>query len=588
MKELHEVEDAIIHLLSSEDDLESREASSIVNEMALQALDDPRSATVLPLIARGWQGMRSMTSAILTRTLTSRAQRVSIMYMDYTAWRWLEVYIARACTDILAADPLIGHDWLTTLVLDVKSYLYFRSKDPRVFKSTTYSPELTTATYTLAPRARLPVESKKHDDVIIASVTLILQHWLQYPTDPVAKQRACFIHAVATEYGLNALYLDGVWEAYRALNDRAKYVGPWRVSTSFKSLRRDEQYTEVHPLSDPNSLERTTLQDLADLLIGLGNRSHSIDHATDTSNDDQSVLFIERLSPQLNRLACKEMQTFLSFVNDVIDHQLGRNVQPANPSPIQIIRDNPDKYNPFWELALSRSRLKSPGGPYSEEHVRTTTGIFSAIVWRAITFGTQFAMEGPTVFTSYKDFDQKRKAMGKKGKTYFCDMSAYGSCNPRRCIENAKTYWKSLRDGKWEAFVGTRKIGFMDCYNFFLCPKGPNLFPQLGPLSAYLLTADLSYSGVAEPPTLEEICDTIRDLNKGAASALRKMRLIPPTNGNSPATSKAYRQAFKRVHAMVLSLIPKEEHATLFVDYILIEHMLCKFSRSYRRLETAK
>ena len=508
--------------------------------------------------------------------------------MDYTAWRWLEVYITRACADILAADPLVGHDWLTTLVLDVKSYFYFRSTDPRVFRSTTYSLELTTATHTLAPRSRLPVESKKHDDVIIDSVMLILQHWLEYPTDPVAKQRACFVHAVATEYGINALYLDGVWEAYLSLNGRAKYIGPWRVSTSFKSLRRDEQYTKVHPLSDRNSLERTTLQDLADLLIGLGNKSHSIDQVADTSNDDQSVLFFERFSPQLKRLACKEMQTFISFVNDVVNHQLGRNVQPENPALIQIIRDKPDKYNPFRELAPSRSRLKSLGGPYSKEHVRTTAGIFSAIIWRAITFGTQFAVEGPTVFTSCKDFDQKRKAMGEKGKSYFCDMSAYGSCNPKRCVENAKTYWESLRDGKWEAFVGTRNVGFMDCYNFFLCPKGPNLFPQLGPLSAYLLTADLSYSGVVEPPTLEEICDTIRDLSKGAANALRKMRLIPPTDGNSPATSEAYRQAFKHIHATVLSVIPREKHAMLFVDYILIEHMLCKFSRSYHRLETIR
>ena len=66
------------------------------------------------------------------------------------------------------------------------------------------------------------------------------------------------------------------------------------------------------------------------------------------------------------------------------------------------------------------------------------------------------------------------------------------------------------------------------------------------------------------------------------------MRLIPPTDGNNPATSEAYQQAFKHVHATVLTLIPREEHATLFVDYILTEHMLCKFSRSYHRLETVR
>lgn len=42
------------------------------------------------------------------------------------------------------------------------------------------------------------------------------------------------------------------------------------------------------------------------------------------------------------------------------------------------------------------------------------------------------------------------------------------------------------------------------------------------------------------------------------------------------------------VHVTVLSIIPSKEHSALFVDYILIEHMLCKFSRSYDRLNRAR
>lgn len=188
--------------------------------------------------------MRSLTSVILTRTLASRAQRASIMYMNYTAWRWLDVYITGICADMLGANVTKANDWLARLLRDVKSHFYIRSKDPRVFNATTYLPKLTTATYTLASaRSRLPVDDTKHDDIIIASVTLILQRWLNYPTDAIAKQRACFIHAVVTEYSINALYLDGVWEAYRALNGRAKYIGPWRVSTSLRGLRRDNTST---------------------------------------------------------------------------------------------------------------------------------------------------------------------------------------------------------------------------------------------------------------------------------------------------------------------------------------------------------
>jgi len=142
--------------------------------------------------------------------------------------------------------------------------------------------------------------------------------------------------------------------------------------------------------------------------------------------------------------------------------------------------------------------------------------------------------------------------------------------------------------GKPSSGQAKSKIGFKNCYNFFLCPKGPNLFPQLGSLTAYLLTADLSYSGIMEPPTLEEICDMIRSLNKGAANALRKMRLIPLKDDNDTAIKDAYQQAFKSVHEMILSLIPTEKHATLFINYILTEHMLCKFSRSYDKLNRVR
>lgn len=304
MRELHEVNDAIIHLLSSNDELQAKTVSSIINEMSLHILSKPQSAEVLPLIAQGWEGMRSLTSVILTRTLASRAQRVSIMYMNYTAWRWLDMYIMGICVDMLRANVMKANDWLARLLRDIKSHFYIRSKDPQVFNMTTYLPKLTTTTYMLASaRSRLPVDDTKHDDIIIASITLILQCWLNYPTDAIAKQQACLIHAIVTEYSINTLYLDGIWEAYRALNGRAKYIGPWRVSTSLKGLRHDKQYTEVHPLSNHNSLESRTLQDIADLLKGLGNNSHLISHLSNTSNDDLSVLYFEHLLPQLRKLA---------------------------------------------------------------------------------------------------------------------------------------------------------------------------------------------------------------------------------------------------------------------------------------------
>ena len=281
--------------------------------------------------------MHSLTSVILMRTLTSRTQWAGVMYMDYTTWHWLEVYITSVCTDILTTNLLVAHNWLTRLVLDIKNYLYSRPKHPREFQSTAYHSELTTTTYMIAPRSRLPVESTKHNNVIISSVNSILQHRLEFPSDPIAKQHACFIHAVTTEYGTNTLYLDGMWEAYRVLNSHTKYIGPWRVSASFKSLRHDEHCTDVYPLSNQNSIEHKMLHDLVDLLKGLRNNSHSISHLNDISNDDLSILFFECLSPQLRKLAIKEIRTFASFITDTTNYQLYRSYKRDQISSIHSV-----------------------------------------------------------------------------------------------------------------------------------------------------------------------------------------------------------------------------------------------------------
>jgi hypothetical protein len=125
---------------------------------------------------------------------------------------------------------------------------------------------------------------------------------------------------------------------------------------------------------------------------------------------------------------------------------------------------------------------------------------------------------------------------------------------------------------------------------FFSLGKKPPLFPQLGPLSAYLLTADLYYAGVAAAPTLDDMdhmVTIIHTINKGAIAALEILCLISPRAKLKRSKGKCdraeCRKAFEFMTTKIYSLVRSSHHASLFVDLILVEHTLCKFSRSYHK-----
>lgn len=86
--------------------------------------------------------------------------------------------------------------------------------------------------------------------------------------------------------------------------------------------------------------------------------------------------------------------------------------------------------------------------------------------------------------------------------------------------------------------IRDRKLPFKKCYTFFRSQAKVNnstvqLFPHLGPLAMYLLTADLVYAKVVKTLSIEDISWVIQHLNKGAAAALEDLGLIVPCNSST-------------------------------------------------------
>ncbi|KAF8949685.1 hypothetical protein BDZ97DRAFT_1935102 [Flammula alnicola] len=256
-----------------------------------------------------------------------------------------------------------------------------------------------------------------------------------------------------------------------------------------------------------------------------------------------------------------------------------------NRALCDALHNNPDHFSPFRESAPTRTNMRSGGGPFAPDNVRTLAGVFSALVSRGITFGTEFSRRGRSLFTSPDDFRAACRDTGRRDPQYFCNPSAYGRYNPRRSTSFVDDYWKLLQIHRWPALDDAGLIPFMVCFRFFKPANKKSRFPEIGDLTAYLLTADYIYAGVVAKPTLEEMGTIIHIINKGAVKALETVGLLSTrltTQGGNRVTSTVEEctEAFRRSHDLVASSAPEQRRAAVGLDYIVTENTLCKFSRA--------
>ena len=96
------------------------------------------------------------------------------------------------------------------------------------------------------------------------------------------------------------------------------------------------------------------------------------------------------------------------------------------------------------------------------------------------------------------------------------------------------------------------------------------------------------YARIVDPPTLDEISDVVRSINRGVASGLECLGLIGARDKNkctqvsSMPNVRECCGAVRKIHEVLSSVISIEEQEYLPVDAILVEHILCKFSRCVR------
>ena len=579
--ESDEVKEAAYNIHARKEKITERHISYSVHGLTHAITHSPLLPSSLPVITNGWTGLEGLIRLECTSSIALRKTRADIMLINYAAWYWLDVFIVDQCkaiTDGTFTTP--DCVWLSNLVRDIDKHYRSVNNPLLVLKATDYGIALPNASYTLGSSyTRVPKDNKRVGTRVVQTVVHVLEQWLQFPSDGPARQKAWFVHVVVTEFGYGMLYLDGIWKVYTNLRNRLFREGPWRLET-FKTVKSLRSTTSDHPLYDPTSPERAMIDQMATLIDGIyhGSNGSSADESSMASGSSA-----DGISQEIQNVANDEMRQFQSFLQQSLRHALKEsNGTEVHPKLAEILQNQPDKFLCFRELAPSRERSKSADGPYRSDLIRTIVGIFSAVVWRGITFATEFAMRGPMVFTSAEHFKSLTSGLPV---SYVCDKAAYGRSNPGRDAKLVDQYWDSLKGDTWERFVSNRVVPFMECWLFFVAER--KRFPQLGPLASYLLTADLCYAGVAAAPTLDDMTTIIHSLNKTSVTTLERLHLISPRpeakRSKGKCNKKECRRALECITKVIYDSIPQHLHARLHVDLIMVEHTLCKFGKAAGR-----
>ncbi|KAF8582091.1 hypothetical protein K439DRAFT_1299465, partial [Ramaria rubella] len=80
------------------------------------------------------------------------------------------------------------------------------------------------------------------------------------------------------------------------------------------------------------------------------------------------------------------VQDFLQFLHMTIPMPQSLVPHSTDNSLMKKIKEYPDFYMPFRELAPSQLQATNPQGPFEHNYIRTRSGVFSALIYRGITY----------------------------------------------------------------------------------------------------------------------------------------------------------------------------------------------------------
>ena len=561
-----------------------------------------------------WTVSRARTIALEVIELKLWRERQYIMHANATAWTWLLSECQRCIDNTinkLFEDPNATPDddleWLGHFVCDV--YHAFAWTGTAQITHTEYLPQIPTSTHVVyVARNRLTGNNlaRRTKEAVMKA----LKEWLQFPNNTEMLSGLFAWNLVHVSGNFDILLLPQVWNVYRDIKSKLIDKGKSRSSSLNVSLLDPFLgFIRAHPIADPMSSLSAELRRMSQAILDAttsmtASRSATVQAAAALSYPDHPpVNHNERapstLVPALVKRQQRALARLLKFTLEL--YPLLDTPLPTSLTPLQkLVSSHLDFFLPFREKAPSRKRVTSPGGPFHSTQVDLPGAFSSWAIFRAILFDAPVLLEGHTrgYFASFASWNQLVDAYrapetrNTDFHKFFFNIHCYGQPQGFKVetFENGmKVYFE--RESMWNDLVKQYeqepqgKVPFMAFFKWTQSTAGLGSAPQrrdnvkklplIGPLTGYLLAADISYTGKVAQPTTCDIGQAINKIKLGSYKALQDFGFL---SGKSPAEAEVV-SAFEKVYDYLRANIDRSKRDMMVFDPIMVEHLLCKFHR---------
>ncbi|KAJ3507737.1 hypothetical protein NLJ89_g6136 [Agrocybe chaxingu] len=553
----------------------------------LQDSDDPSSLSVAQSLMSIRQDITFIDFNHAGSELVNRLTRWKLMQANLAISRWLDVKLAKEVRRLLRCPAGVQiqteEDWICSLVRNVRNMVELQMPS-RNFQAVDYGiREVASAIAAVDRTLRYTSTEAEMAEEIVRITQSVTAEWFGLPKRE-DRWKSWVLGLLADIFGDEVLVLDATWRIYR-------YASKGSILKQHRSIDRPGLPENLDPLrvainehqlcasqAQATAVLRRIVLLLEGFLVGRLDadtikRAEVYDHRLCKYNVYTQIAsgVKERRSMVFAEFMC---QSLALFYNDLP-------IEKATRLQVSQFND-PERYSPFQEHTPARSRMRDPDGPYCPEVITTNGGLFSAIVWRAITYHTDFALFERATFNDLDDWNEATAAI--TDSKYICNTSAYGQPDPHRSPAHAPTYWQSVLDLDWERYCCKSSNTFWDTYKL-LHPanKRPLPFPHLGPLGGYNLTADLTYSGVHELPDSNIIAKCVAKINLGSMHGIQLLdgQMALPRTTVPKATVTECKQGLQQAFKIMDQVMTASQKEFIGLDYILVESAMCKFYRAF-------
>ncbi|KAI0037839.1 hypothetical protein FA95DRAFT_1578563 [Auriscalpium vulgare] len=598
-------------------------------------------------MSSAWHGIKTLEGDSAVSTLNAIHARYQLMLNHMLLWTWLE----SVCARYSFPDKLSPKDGLTRLALALQRIVEGRIVGETIDPSS-FHPSFPQEPYLVPMSSRAPritdvspfAKQKRLYDMLF----LVLRKWVNFPEGTCSLAQSWLLGGLTALFGMPVLLLGDTYNLYLhvmrdGLNWRRALSSPSNLMPFFISLKdhpmrltSSQNSAILHAMQrlharysfsnfDALSLEEEAMVVKArtrvspdDMDITPTSRTHAgtsppsslsaLSPSPTPSASANSGLLSATMLPVVHR-KLNEVARVLRLLAQFIDApavfnrstlQFAANSQDPDTRLLHHVSTNLDKFLPFRERAPSVRRIRRPEGPFTPERLRTRIGFFSALVFRTLTFGTDYFFEQLTVIPNGRLLPSQLAAWSRTlniDHGYFVNNTIYGNCQSRD-IADAPVLWAATAKERNLPFPLTQNIPvnpipFNGFYKTVTRKEkaernyAQRIYPQCGPLIGYLLTADYVYTGLVEMPSVDLMGSTISKINLGSCNGLRLLRLLDglSTDIKAPGREARVQAAFAFFYGQMSARLMPDEQAHMGWDVITAEHLLCKISRMYDYLQ---